>query len=203
MIQTTSVTAQDGTAGNAAITLGYILDSGRLSITPTGSPYWSIANAQFDVTISNGGEQQSTVSSARGMDLVRETSYEDAHGRGKQYRFEARGSGEIKLTCLVKVPDSRPFLLLRLLARNVGSQPVRLHDLTLLRALPSTGGGVRLADGRLPLDFFQVGWHGWAFTGLRHANQRAVSTRVGRWTRSIQFNTALPSSTRPGEFWGD
>ncbi|MGB8648216.1 MAG: alpha-galactosidase [Anaerolineae bacterium] len=191
----------DGAAGNDAIVLRYRLQDGRFRIEPAHARFPAIANARCNVSWSGADGVQRQVTSDGGMQLVEQAVVEDAHGKGTQSRFDCRGEGELALSLLVKVYETQPFVLLRLVVTHRGAQPIHLHNLALVEAGASSGGAVRFADRPQALDFFKVGWHDWVYTGLRHASQREVRTRIGHYVGKMLFDPGAPIPNRAGEFW--
>jgi alpha-galactosidase len=121
----------------------------------------------------------------------------DVHGDGTQVTLRGRVEDGLELTYQVKQYPQRPFLLLRLSVQNLSRRAVYLHELVLLETTP---GQLQMAPPGHGLDFFKLGWHGWSYTGLRHAGEREPSSLLGGLVRKQYANPTSPVSRRRGEF---
>ncbi|MCU0486355.1 MAG: alpha-galactosidase [Anaerolineales bacterium] len=128
---------------------------------------------------------------------VTEVSLDDLQGMGTQTILKDRAANGIELTYRINQYAHRPFLLLRLSISNQGPEPLHLHELVLCHA---SAGNLLIDPVERGLDFFKVGWHGWAYSGLRHAHERELRTLVGHLTRTQYCNPTTPLPRKPGEF---
>jgi hypothetical protein len=127
----------------------------------------------------------------------------DVHGTSRQLIIQAPTGDGLELTFRLNKYAERPFLLLRLSVRNLSREAIRLHELILLEAAP---GQVQTDPPGQGLDFFKVGWHGWAYSGLRHFADEDQRLFFDRFSVLQYRNPTTPISHRQGEFssegWG-
>ena len=183
---------------SAALRFDFNPSTGRFSIGhPDASPVIQDASAQarFDTGAISTAQLR--------IDHVEQQPIEDAHGRGTQLIIDFQPKAGIHLTLHACVYLSRPFLSLRLISNNQSPHTRRAHQLVPLHASPREGGAIRFGDTPAPLSFFKNGYQSWSYTGVRRADQRDVDTRLGNFTRPLQFNPTTPISRRRGEFCGE
>ena len=127
----------------------------------------------------------------------------DAHGAGTQTVLRSPAVGGLELTCRLNQYPGRPFLLMCLSVRNLSQEDMCLHELVLVDAAP---GQVQFIPPEPEGRFFKVGWHGWAYCGVRQSDQHEVRTRLDPLTRVQYRNPSTRLSRRVGEFssegWG-
>jgi alpha-galactosidase len=191
------------TIGNEILFMNYNLEIARFDIRRPASPYPAIIQARAVIDWEANGNRF-TSACGPGLPSLEQTPLEDAHGKGWQveiaYPLQASG---LALSFIINTYETRPFLLLRLVVHNQGSRTVNLHDLWIVQAEKNSGGQVQFSAEAQPLDFFKVGWHDWCYTGLRHANQKDVTTRLKPFTGKMLFNPTTPISKKRGDFWSD
>ncbi len=185
--------------------ISFDMRSGKISAARRDNDALSVSDAYIGLSYAGKDGKQLTAGFAGGKTGSAVQTFEDVHGKGRQYRFTSSGRTDgLELAYLVNLYDDRPFLLMRLEVTNRGRADVYLHDMHLLQAEAGVGGSVNFKGGG-PLNFFKVGWHDWVYSGLRQANERDVrSMLIMRPFISKQlYNPALPIGRRKGEFWGD
>ena len=128
---------------------------------------------------------------------VSEESVDDLHGQGIQLTLRQQDSSGLALDYHIRQYPERPFLLLRLVVHNLSRAALHLHELVLLDVAP---GKLHVHPPGRGLDFFKVGWHGWAYSGLRHAGEGEPFSPLGRLVRKQYTNPTTPLSRRRGEF---
>jgi alpha-galactosidase len=121
----------------------------------------------------------------------------DVHGEGSQITLRGRVADGLELTYQIKHYSQRPFLLLRLSVQNLSQQAIYLHELVLLETAP---GKLHMDPPDRGLDFFKLGWHGWSYSGLRHAAEGEPHTLLGSLVRRQYTNPTTLVSHRRGEF---
>ncbi len=132
-----------------------------------------------------------------------QTSVSDMHGEGMRITLRTEHAGGLELKYIIQQYPVRPFLLLRLSVRNISAQTLYLHELVLLEA---SDGQLLLEEPDRGVDFFKVGWHGWAYSGLRNKNDHEPRTLLSYLARRQYTNPTTPILRRQGEFhsegWG-
>jgi len=121
----------------------------------------------------------------------------DVHGEGTRVILSRQAAGGLELSYTIQQYPQRPFLLIQLSVRNLHSQAIYLHELVLLEA---ARGKLRLEESDRGVDFFKVGWHGWAYTGLQTLKDREPRTLLSYLARRQYANPTTPQLHRPGEF---
>ncbi len=116
------------------------------------------------------------------------------------------------------VPESHPFLLVRLMVENRGSEAIAVERLELFSAgfiyrqrsgprgslqfapQPPEGEPAKRRTGVQPLDmaFFSNGWQSWSHTQVYSEEDRYRSTRLGPFNRSVLINPGTPKPRRGG-----
>jgi len=185
-----------------AIILEYDPVTGRFTFYRSGSEYPRLAGSVIQVSFAQSGSKH-IVEFPAGAKLSDERSLQDEHGTGWQWTLSGPPASGLGIDLVINCYEQRPFMLLRMIVRNQTGQVISLQDLTLLQATPRQGSQVRFGSQPHALDFFKVGWHDWVYTGLRHAGQRDVTTRLGYFIGKMLFNPAAPSGRGQGDFWGD
>lgn len=131
------------------------------------------------------------------------TPVRDAHGQGQEVRFTRTATGGLEITLVARMYHDRPFILLRLVARNGGRLVVFTESFVPLHASPGSGSAVTGASPSEAPAFFKVGWHDWCYTGLRHADERDVRTLIKPFVGKMYFNPSTPIPLRRGRFWSE
>ena len=167
------------------------------AISYTGEPGVRIAASAVCLTYSLPGSRLRRASLDPGSCSTGELAITDAQGDGIQTLLSGEASGGIKLEYRINRYPGHPYLLLRLSVQNLGREAIRLHELVLLDA---AAGQVQVEPPGSGLDFFKVGWHGWAYSGLRRSEQRELRTPLGILARRQYSNDTSPLLRRPGEF---
>lgn len=186
------------------ITLQYDLRDDRLSLSPAGKAYPRLDGAHMGLRAALAGQPPVFIQGLDHPQAVEQHAFQDIHGPGLELCLKGRAKGfPFALSLTFRVYEAHPFLLLRLAAQNLGSQPLYMHELSLLQAGHGNSGQVRFSQQAQSLDFFKVGWHDWVYSGLRHGDQKDVTTRLGFFANKMVFNPALPIGRRTGEFWGE
>lgn len=181
-----------------ALAFHFNANSGRFSIGPPNAPpiiQNALALARFDT---------GTISTATlRLAHVEQKPIETIHGPAERLSIHFQPAAGVQLTLHVSLYQARPFLTLQLTTTNVSQHAPYLRELVLLSASPRHGSVVRLGAAPTPLSFFKNGYQSWSYTGVRHAGQRDVDTRLGTYTRPLHFNPATPISKRRGSFWSE
>ena len=190
---------------NSLWNISFDRQSGRISIVRHDHTAPSIANALVGLSYANPGGKRVLTGFAGGKVTGSDEPLEDVHGKGRQYRFTstARPDG-LELNYTVNLYDNRPFILLRMEVANRGSGNINLQDINLLQVEAAGGASINF-EGRGPLDFFKVGWHDWAYSGLRHGSEKDVNSLpiMKPFIGKMLYNPALPIAGGRGEFWGE
>ena len=152
--------------------------------------------AVYAVCSSPGGKPHRLVLSP-GDCAINEQPVDDAHGQGTQLTLHQQDGRGLALDFHIRQYPSHPFLLLRLVVHNLHPEAVHLHELVLLQV---ASGKLQVGPPGCGLDFFKVGWHGWAYTGLRHAGEGEPFSLLGRLVRKQYTNPTTPIPHRRGEF---
>jgi alpha-galactosidase len=190
--------------GNEYISLEYDLATARFTIRRPDGAYPLVANACVGAVCQFDGQRQVIYGSELGPHTWQQSRVHDVHGMGWQLVFHhAARSEALALTWTVNAYEEQPFLLFKLAAHNRGGRQIHVHEMILLDASPALGGKVAFGDVPRALDFFKAGWHAWPYTGLRHARQKDVNTRLGFFVRPFYFNPTTLVSRRRGDFWGE
>jgi hypothetical protein len=189
--------------GNEILFMNYNLETARFDIQRTASPHPAIIQARAVIDWEANGNRF-TSACGSGLPRLEQTPLEDIHGKGWQVEIDypLQDSG-VAFSFVINAYETRPFLLLRLIVHNQDSRTINLHDLWIMQAEKKSGGQVQFSTQPQPLDFFKVGWHDWCYTGLRHANQKDVTTRLKPFTGKLLFNPTTPISKKRGDFWGE
>jgi alpha-galactosidase len=162
----------------------------------SAEPGMRIAGGSAYVVYSPGGKPR-RLELAPEVCAEQEETVHDVHGEGRQLTLHHQDSSGLALDYHIRQYPQRPFLLLRLSVQNLSQQAVYLHALVLLDV---PAGMLHIdAPGR-GLDFFKLGWHGWSYTGLRHAAEGDPHTLLGGLVRKQYANPTSPVSRRRGEF---
>jgi alpha-galactosidase len=132
------------------------------------------------------------------------TTISDLHGTGIKAEFElVPTTGSSAVSLVVRMYEEQPFALVRLVLTNRTVQPISIVALTPVHAVPRDGGGIKFADAPTPVSFLKNGWQAWCFAGVRHADQRDQSTRLGAFSSPQTLNPLTPISSTPGIFSSD
>jgi len=196
------MTAKGLVCAGSAVVVEYNPATGRFAIYRRGSDDPCLTDAVAQVSFAQGGSRH-TVEFPAGAKLSNEWPLEDVHGTGRQWTLSGPPASGLGIDLVINSYDRRPFLLLQMIVHNQTGPVIFLQDLTLLQATPRQGGKVQFGSQPQALDFFKVGWHDWVYSGLRHAGQRDVTTRLGYFIGKMLFNPAAPIGRGPGDFWGD
>jgi alpha-galactosidase len=188
---------------NRFIRVGFNLKTGRLSISRPELIFPRVRDSIVGAGIRT--DRKAVVALfGTGNVTVSDAPLDDVHGKGREIRvLDEQRPDHLELTFTVRIFADRPFVLMRLGVKNVGSGTPALDDLFLLDASRGSGGCLELNRDEVPLNFFKVGWHDWCYTGLLTARDRDVSTMLGHWVGKMYFNPTTPISRRRGDFWGE
>jgi alpha-galactosidase len=140
-----------------------------------------------------------------GADIFIRKQDESPHGLLNTVVARARsGHDPLALTVEFSLPQTHPFLLIRLRVQNVGRKPFRVARLNPLFAGPlHRGGAVRLAPDSTPLTFFSNGWQSWSHAGTLTADRVQPYTRLGPIQSPVNYSPYTPNSPVKGQFAGD
>jgi len=169
--------------------------TGRFAIGRPGGPpilHDGTARARFKTLTSD--------TSALRVATVARRSIGGLHGPGEQLTIEFQPAADVALTLYVSLFHTSPFLSLRLSVENRSSQTLTLQQLTPLR---TPNGAVRFGPASLPLTFFKNGYQSWSYAGILRADQRDINTRLGNYTRPMDFNPTTPIARQRGVFWSE
>jgi alpha-galactosidase len=146
--------------------------------------------------IPTGGRlQRSTLEPGRCV--IEQAAIRDVHGEGTRVVLTQEQAGGLALRYIIQQYPQRPFLLLRLSVTNGSRQAIRLDELVLLEA---AGGQLMRDVPGAGLDFFKAGWHGWAYSGVRHCQQREPRTLLTTLARGQYTNPTTPLARQAGVF---
>jgi alpha-galactosidase len=156
-----------------------------------------IADSTAYVVVSSGKGERHCHIVDPGLCVTEQAAVSDEHGEGRRVTLHRREVGGLELSYTIKQYPKRPFLLLRLSVRNLSSRGIYLHEMVLLDV---AAGKLMLDDPDQGLDFFKVGWHGWAYSGLRTSDESELRTLLSYLARSQYANPTTRRSQRKGEF---
>jgi alpha-galactosidase len=189
---------------NDHLKLEYDLETGCFNLKRSHAAYPQVQRARAGLSCAAPGSRSSFVQGVARPRLVEQHALEDVHGKGVEFHLVGEGTGaRVGLALIFRFYEERPFILMRLVATNHSGQTLHLDELTLIRVGYGNDGRLRFVDGDRALSFFKVGWHDWVYSGLRRADQKDVTTRLGYFTGKMLFNPAMAIGRRRGEFWGE
>jgi alpha-galactosidase len=177
------------------MTIAFSLQDGVFKIA--GEEGLRIAFVNAYAVYSLPGSKQRCAMVEPGSFSVTQVSMEDAHGSGTQTILTGESPGGLELAFRVNQYHDRPFILLRLSVCNLGREAVHLRELVLLD-VPE--GQLQVDPPGSRLDFFKVGWHGWAYSGLRRASDQEPRTLLSWLARTQYSNPTTRHSHQQGEF---
>jgi len=191
------------TLENCSAKLTYDIKNNSFEIQPhqASTPCLKGAIGSLDFDTNSGKKIKVTLQNSQVS--VDELPVSDNQGQGRQLSITGKDPNTgIQLTWLINAYFDHPFFVLRLLVTNKSPEVISLLTLNLLEVDPKMGGAVMM-DGEL--DFFEVGWHDWVYSGLRHADQRDVNSffALKPFVSRMLFNPANKVGKRKGDFWGD
>lgn len=128
---------------------------------------------------------------------VEQASLHDVHGAGQRVTLTQQQGRGLNLRFTLQHYPHHPFLLFRLSVTNLSPAAIHLHELVLLEVAP---GQLTTGAPDAGLGFFKVGWHSWAYSGLRTGTAREPHTLFSRLSRTQYTNPITPLPERPGEF---
>ncbi|MBN2548788.1 MAG: alpha-galactosidase [Anaerolineales bacterium] len=187
-----------------SLTLQYNLLNGCLSLSPAGRTYPRLDGARVGLRAALAGQPPVFIQELDPPQAVEQHAFQDIHGSGLELCVRGGAKGfPLAPGLTFRLYEQQPFLLLRLAVQNLGAQPLHIHEFSLLQAGHDNHGQVRFGAQAQMLSFFKVGWHDWVYSGLRHGDQKDITTRLGLIAGKMVFNPALPIGRRRGEFWGE
>jgi alpha-galactosidase len=130
--------------------------------------------------------------------------FADVHGAGVQHTLctPAAADGVI-LTYNIKNYDQQQFILVQLCVQNQSPGPIYLHEFCLADSDLWRSDQNLLGSLEAGLRFFEVGWHGWDFTGTRIPGNQNSASWVERLTNTSYSNPSTPKPKRQGELWSE
>lgn len=185
---------------NGELRCAFGLGDGRLEMGAPGSGGPVIRGARVHADIRRAGTPARALFGGPGLSHTI-GAVSDVHGKGRRAVIRCEASQGIALTLTLRIYDGRPFLILDCAIENTGRTPLNLERITLVDALPESGGGVSLAGGAR--SFFKVGWHDWCYSGLRRADQRDVSSLIKPMIGKMYFNPSTPIPRGKGRFYSE
>ena len=129
--------------------------------------------------------------------VIEQAATRDVHGECRRVAFTQEGAGGLTLRYIIQQYPQHPFLLLRFSVTNGSRQAIQLHELVLLESAAGQLTGDIPGAG---LDFFKVGWHGWAYSGVRLPQQREPRTLLTVLARGQYTNPSTPLARQAGVF---
>ena len=158
----------------------------------------SLHGAQLGVSYHLGRNRQQALGTWKAADVSKAQQVTTIHGLAHQMHidFGADHNG-LDVTLTFSLLESSPLLLWQLRLHNLGSQPIFLDRLDMLR------GALRFAGPAPELAFFSNGWQTLSTSGAYGARDRPRRTRLGLLQRPVNVNPTTPHSRRVGHFSSD
>lgn len=177
--------------------------TGGFSFRHPSAPGMSIISTAAWVGFHNTRGKKDRVSLAGLQHSISEELISGVHGAGRQLVIHAVSTQKhMELTFRLNQYEQHPFILLRLTLRNLDKDPIYIDHICLCQADRRFGSKLDITAGE-DLRFFKVGWHGWAYSGLRLPGDHN-SRRLSDWLGKISYsNLATPRPYTSGEFWSE
>jgi alpha-galactosidase len=191
---------------NSVSILNYDLGKNDFNIFPKQTFAPCLQNCQFSLDCIIPSGKKTNVALTNQRVAVNELPIQDVHGTGQQLLITGiDATTGLSLTYQIKGYANQPYFLFRLMVKNESRSTYQLIDLNLIEVDPGSGGQLCFEEQHHPLDFFKVGWHGWAYSGLRHGNQGDVDSLaiLKPIIGMMEFNPTSPIGKQRGEFWGE
>ena len=191
------------TLSSTSAALSYDVHTNSFRLQPHGASTPCLEGIIASLEFRSASGKKGKAALRGGQVTLEQLTTTDCHGTGTQLCLRGRDPQTgITLTLLVNAYPEQPFFILRLLAANTNAETISLLRLNLVEVDPKSGGTVRLGE---KLDFFEVGWHDWVYTGLRHAHQKDVNSffALKNFVRKMLYNPANTVGRGRGDFWGD
>jgi alpha-galactosidase len=115
---------------------------------------------------------------------------------------------DLRYTFIFALCEYQPLFLWKLSIENIGTQPVQIDQIELLRSIPPSGTVTLTSpsqlSGNIPAwAFFSNGWQSWSFSGVYTPKDRYRASRLGPIHLPFRINAGTPYPKVPGVFASD